>query len=164
MSDFKPIQLISTLFAAGALALSFFAAPAALAQESAYHGTPTYENAAAEALVQSMIAAHGGMDGFLENEALRFNFFTKVVLDGGRQPPFYSVETVDLNSGASDITWPLMNARTVWNGTEMWSVGFPPPLPAGFFAHLTTSFITLPCNRLGKLVPRFTSLTLRGSS
>jgi hypothetical protein len=110
-----------------------------------FSGTPIYESDEARALVEDMIAAHGGMSAWDGVETLQFHFFTKVVNPNASPPPFYSIETTRLSDGAAHIEWPLINAQTVWDGktlwSENWNVG---PLPAGFFIQLTTSFITLP--------------------
>ncbi len=115
------------------------------AADPMFAGTPTYESDAARELVEQMIEAHGGLDAWDGVETLQFKFFTKVIFKDAGPPPFYSVETTRLSDGATVIDWPLLDARTVWNGetvwSENWNVG---PLPAGFFTHLTTSFLTLP--------------------
>ncbi len=104
-------------------------------------GPPRYASTETKALIESVVEAYGGMDAWKDVRALRYRFFTRVT----NQSPFFSIETIDRATGNALIEWPVFNATVGWNGTELWSMNWPDwPLPAGFFARLTYSFVTLP--------------------
>lgn len=106
-----------------------------------FNGQPDFADQASQELAKKVLAAHGGMKAMNNVESFQFNFFTKAI---GVPAPFYSIETLDLNTGSSYIDWPLFNATTAWNQETVWSEQWPLPLPAGFFSRLTSSFLTLP--------------------
>lgn len=133
------------MFALAVAVAGVFVVSIARAEERYFSGAPQYENAAAQRIVERMIAAHGGLEPWEGIDTMSFRFVTKVVGAPSPQPPFYSIETSNLNTGQVIIDWPWFNAETVWNGEEAWSRNWPiPPLPTGFFTKLTSSFITLP--------------------
>lgn len=122
-----------------------FQSDASASQREFYSGQPHYESDDTKRAVEEMIIAHGGMDRWANISTLQFGFFTKVIGAPNPQPPFYSVETTNLNTGAAIIEWPWFSAETIWDGEHVWSRNWPiKPLPPGFFTQLTTSFITLP--------------------
>jgi len=112
-----------------------------LAEGAYFLGQPEYQDSRSQALVTAMLEAHGGTQAWSDAEVLSFRFVTKVVGGGA---PFYSIEKVALDAGATYIEWPWLQATTGWDGTTVWSKNWPMPIPPGFFTHLTTSFITMP--------------------
>ena len=106
-----------------------------------FAGSPQYTDEASSALARRVLDAHGGMQAMAAAESLKFSFFTKVV---GGQMPFYSVESVDLETGNAYLDWPFWNATIALHDGKLWSHQWPMTMPAGFFIRLTTSFITLP--------------------
>ena len=109
--------------------------------EPFFAGEPDYHDDASRALAGDLLAAHGGMETFSAAPSVKFSFFTKML---GNPNPFYSHETLDLQSGAATIDWPFWNATIGWNGEQVWTRNWPMPLPAGFFVRLSSSFLTLP--------------------
>lgn len=116
-------------------------APAATHAGPWFDGEPEYADEASRDLAEAVLEAHGGMVAMRAAESLKFNFFTKVV---GAPMPFYSVEALDLETGAAYIDWPFWNATIAWDLERVWSRQWPMPMPAGFFIRLTSSFLTLP--------------------
>ena len=106
-----------------------------------FYGEPDYHDEASKALAVELLNAHGGMQPFSTADSVKFSFFTKML---GNPNPFYSHETLDLESGHATIDWPFWNARIAWDGETVWTTNWPMPLPAGFFVRLTSSFLTLP--------------------
>lgn len=124
-----------------AIAIALASQPAA-ASPRILTGEPDYANEEARALVEEMLAAHGGTEPWSRIDGLRFDFFTKVI--GNNSPPFLSVEHTNFRTGNTLIEWPMLGAQTGYDGKEVWSQNWRGPLPPGFFVGLTTSFITLP--------------------
>jgi hypothetical protein len=58
--------------------------------------------------------------------------------------PFYSSESLNLESGSAYIDWLLFDSRMAWDRERLWSSNWPLPMPPGFFIRLTASFLTLP--------------------
>jgi len=106
-----------------------------------FDGSPDYVDDASRTLSQEVLEAHGGMDSMAGATSLRFNFFTKVI---NAPSPFYSIEALNLETGAAYVDWPFWNATIAWDNERLWSHQWPMPMPAGFFVRLTSSFITLP--------------------
>ena len=123
-------------------AIGFLLASPAVAGPRLLTGEPEYEDAEARELVEAMVAAHGGASAFDEATGLSFSFVTKVIGNGAA--PFISTERTNLRDGTSRVEYPRWNAVIGYDGEEIWSQNWPIPLPPGFFAGLTTSFITLP--------------------
>ena len=106
-----------------------------------FDGEPDYADAASRALAAEVLEAHGGMQGMTNAKSIRFSFFTKVI---GGQRPFYSIETVDLETGNAYLEWPFWDSTVALSNDEIWARHWPMPMPAGFFARLSASFMTLP--------------------
>ena len=106
-----------------------------------FNGQPHYVDQQSQALAQRVLTAHGGMQPWEQASSLQFKFFTKMI---NGPMPFYSIETIDLQSGAAYVDWPLFEATVAWDLEKLWSSQWPVPLPPGFFIRLTSSFITLP--------------------
>jgi hypothetical protein len=120
--------------------LTLSISPSALAQLW-FDGEPDYVDEDSKALASKLLEAHGGMEPMNSASSLQFNFFTKMI---GNPTPFYSFETLDLDSGRAYVDWPFWNATIGWDREQVWSRNWPMPLPAGFFVRLTSSFLTLP--------------------
>ncbi|MEN8375076.1 MAG: hypothetical protein ABFS34_06450 [Gemmatimonadota bacterium] len=118
------------------------AAAAVVALPLAAQSAPTYQSDEARAVVERMVEAHGGMAAWDRVETVDFMFFTKLV--GNANSAFLSRETTDVRTGRAYLDWPVLGSRVGWDGQEVWSVGWPLPLPPGFFTRLTYSFITMP--------------------
>jgi hypothetical protein len=106
-----------------------------------FEGEPRYFDDASRVLAAELLEAHGGMAPMASAESLQFNFFTKML---GNPTPFYSLEALDLETGAAYIDWPFWNATIGWDRQKLWTRNWPMPLPGGFFVRLTSSFLTLP--------------------
>jgi hypothetical protein len=106
-----------------------------------FQGEPKYTDQDSRELAAKVLAAHGGMQPWSEAESLQFKFFTKMI---NNPMPFYSRETINIETGAAYIDWLLFDATVAWDNEKLWSSNWPVPLPAGFFVRLTTSFMTLP--------------------
>lgn len=106
-----------------------------------FGGDPRYSDDASRILAAELLEAHGGMAPMASAKSLQFNFFTKML---GNPTPFYSLETLDLETGDAYIDWPFWNATIGWDRQKLWTRNWPMPLPAGFFVRLTSSFLTLP--------------------
>lgn len=106
-----------------------------------FEGEPDFADAASRALAGDLLAAHGGMEALQAAKSIEFNFFTKMI---GNPTPFYSFETLDLETGNAYVDWPFWEATIAWNGEEAWTRKWPMPLPGGFFVRLTSSFLLLP--------------------
>ncbi|MEN8144799.1 MAG: hypothetical protein ABFS14_07590 [Gemmatimonadota bacterium] len=104
-------------------------------------GGPEYADAETRRVVEEMVRAHGGMEAWNDVDRFNYRFFTK---SSNSPEPFLSTETVQPATGLSHIEWPVFGAQTAFDGEEVWSQGWPMPIPAGFFARLTFSFISLP--------------------
>lgn len=123
------------------LALFIFLVPTCSTAAPWFAGNADYHDDASRTLSQEVLAAHGGMDTMSKAASLRFNFFTKVI---NAPTPFYSIEALDLETGAAYVDWPFWDATIAWDHERLWSHQWPMPMPAGFFVRLTSSFITLP--------------------
>jgi hypothetical protein len=100
-----------------------------------------YADPETRAIVEEMVAAHGGTEAWNRIEAFSFMFFTK---NSGNPEPWLSRETVDPRSGRVYLDWPVLDALIVWDESTVWAVGWEVPLSPGFFTRLTYSFVTLP--------------------
>lgn len=123
-----------------------FTANSTLAGEGLFKGKPLYADENAKTLVEDLIKAHGGAEAWKDVEALKFSIITKVIIPGTPtpQPPRYSTETVNLQTGAAYLDWPFWGSEIIFDGQKVHSKQWPLPLPPGFFSHLTFSFLTLP--------------------
>ena len=106
-----------------------------------FDGSPEFTDTASRDVAMALLEAHGGMQPMNAAGALRFRFFTKMI---GNPQPFYSLESIDLETGDAYLEWPFFNTRMGLDGGTMWSENWPVPLPPGFFSRLTASFVTLP--------------------
>jgi len=106
-----------------------------------FQGEPNYIDQQSRELAAKVLAAHGGMEPWADASSLQFKFFTKMI---NNPMPFYSFESVNVETGAAYIDWLLFDATVAWDTEKMWSSNWPVPLPPGFFIRLTTSFMTLP--------------------
>lgn len=106
-----------------------------------FAGEADFHDDASRALAAELLTAHGGMAPFEAAPSVKFSFFTKML---GNPNPFYSHETLDLDSGRATIDWPFWNATIGWDGERVWTKNWPMPLPAGFFVRLSSTFLTLP--------------------
>jgi hypothetical protein len=116
-------------------------APAASQASPFFQGNPRYLDEQSQALAEKVLAAHGGMQPWADAHSLQFKFFTKMI---NGPMPFYSFESLDLESGAAYIDWLLFDATVAWDKQRLWSNNWPMPISSGFFVRLTSSFITLP--------------------
>ncbi len=127
---------------AGLLLGASMAAGQATADEGRRGGTgPDYATADTRAVIEALVAAHGGMDAWRAVESIRFRMFTKV---SGSGNAWLSTETVEPSTGRSFLDWPVLNASIVYDGKEVWSVNWPPAPPPGFFPRLSYAFVSLP--------------------
>lgn len=127
---------------AGLLLGASMAAGQATADEGRPGGTgPDYATADTRAVIEAMVTAHGGMDAWRAVESIRFRMFTKV---SGSGNAWLSTETVEPSTGRSFLDWPVLDASIVYDGTEVWSVNWPPAPPPGFFPRLSYTFVSLP--------------------
>jgi len=115
--------------------------PGLASSEPWFQGDPEYVDEASRRLATELVSAHGGMAAIREADSVQFNFFTKMI---GNPTPFYSFETLDLETGNAYVDWPFWNATIGWDQERLWTRNWPMPLPAGFFVRLTSSFLTLP--------------------
>ena len=106
-----------------------------------FQGEPKYADQQSRELADKVLAAHGGLEPWADVSSLQFKFFTKMI---NNPMPFYSYESINIETGAAYIDWLLFDATVAWDNQKMWSNNWPMPLPAGFFVRLTTSFMTLP--------------------
>ncbi len=106
-----------------------------------FQGEPNYVDEHSRELAEKVLAAHGGMDPWTEASSLQFKFFTKMI---NNPMPFYSFESIELETGAAYIDWLLFDATVAWDNKQMWTSNWNMPLPAGFCIRLTTSWMTLP--------------------
>ncbi len=106
-----------------------------------FDGEAEFTDDESRQLAAKILQAHGGMAPMAAAKSIRLDFFTKV---SGAPNPFYTVERIDLANGNALVKWPFWNASMGWDGETLWSHQWPMPMPAGFFARLTTSFVTLP--------------------
>ena len=125
----------------GLLTLSLIIASLPAQAAPYFQGEPNYIDQQSRELAAKMLAAHGGMEPWSKAGSLQFKLFTKMI---NNPMPFYSFESVNIESGAAYIDWLLFDATVAWDTEKMWSSNWPVPLPPGFFIRLTTSFMTLP--------------------
>ena len=96
---------------------------------------------AAREVVESMIAAHGGMERWANAPAVSFEdeFKQGEATEGG-----VSRVTVEQGPRRAYIDFPDTEMRMAWNGEKAWSENWGAPMPPRFLALLNYYFLNLP--------------------
>lgn len=94
----------------------------------------------AEAIVDRLVAAHGGLKAWRDAPSVRFT--DHWTLPGGRQ---YSTRVV-VEQGRRRSTLDMLGseAHLGWDGEKAWSVAWESPAPPRFMAQLNYYFVNLP--------------------
>lgn len=128
----------ATWVLATALSLLVFTNHAGAADQSG----PVYKTPGTRTIVEKMIAAHGGMDGW--QSAPTISYEHSMTDPSEMDDPWVTIETHEQGRRRLYQTWPRDNATLGFDGENTWTVGWMRGNPPTMMAGVSYFFLNLP--------------------